>query len=140
MRAPGTSDIAGYRTYKNSALCQGRVENEPMRLAKCAAPQEDKAAREVLGGALTEAQKDLQISNMGSKDSKGIVILGKDHSKRGGQLTLDLPCVSGAQRTEWGPVSWNRGNNKGKQGDGAVAEMLWGCFVTLAFVCSKKTL
>lgn len=95
MRAPGTSDIAGYRTYKNSALCQGRVENEPVRLAKCAAPQENKAAREVLGGVLTEAQKCLQISNMGSKDSKGMeAIWGKDHSKRGGQLTLDLPCVS----------------------------------------------
>lgn len=103
MRAPGTSDIAGYRTYKNSALCQERVENEPMRLAKCAAPQEDKAAREVLGGALTEAQKGLQISNMGSKDSKGIVI-GERTILRGG-AAYPGSLLSGPS-SEWMVVAW----------------------------------
>lgn len=112
-----------------------------MRLAKCAAPQENKAAREVLGGALMEAQKCLQISNMGSKDSKGMeAIWGKDHSKRGGQHTLDLPCVSVVLRGQsGGQCLGTEGTTRGKQGDGAVAEMLWGCFVTLAFVYSKKT-
>lgn len=89
MRVPGTVDIADYRAYKNTALCQGRVENEPMRLTRCAASQENKAAREVLGGALMDAQKCLQVGNMRSKDLKGVEALwGKDHSRRGGQHAL----------------------------------------------------
>lgn len=123
MRAPGTSDIAGYRTYKNSALCQGRVENEPMRLAKCAAPQEDKAAREVLGGALTEAQKGLQISNMGSKDSKGIVIGERTILRGGGSLP-------------WEPPQWSkqRMDSSGLDPDGT---MVW-CKRVRLWACSDE--
>lgn len=37
-------------------------------------------------------------------------------------------------------ASTGAGNRAGAHGDGAVAEILWGCFIiTLAFVCSKKT-
>lgn len=49
---PGTEDIVDYKTYKKTALCQWKVENEQMRLTKYAASQENTASRAgaVLGG------------------------------------------------------------------------------------------
>lgn len=38
-----TMDIADYKTYRNTALCQERVENEQMRLTMYAASQNSKA-------------------------------------------------------------------------------------------------
>lgn len=82
----------------------------------------------------------LKIGNMGSKALKGTEdIWEKDHSRRGGQHTLGVCLRCSENRV----VASDRGNKSGKreqgsQGDGAVAEILWGCFVTtLAFVLIK---